>query len=104
MSSSQAGKPLDESNAVVSQAPETPPDCESGQQETGIDQAAWSYRNKPTRGKNYTFTGHVRYVDGAEAERLRGELAVVIRDLLAWAATEQRAGQSDREDPDDRCS
>jgi hypothetical protein len=104
VSSSQVDKPFDESNAVVSQTPDAPLDCESGQQATGVDQAVWSYRNEPTRGKNYTFTGHVRYVDGAEAERLRGELAVVIRDLLAWAATEQRAGQPDREVPDDRCS
>lgn len=52
------------------------------------------YNQIRNRTKNWTFSGHVRYVSGAEGDRLRGELAAVIRDLLDWAAT-QRADQAD---------
>jgi hypothetical protein len=52
------------------------------------------YNQIRNRTKNWTFSGHVRYVSGTEGDRLRGELAAVIRDLLDWAAT-QRAEQAD---------
>ncbi|MGW4211715.1 hypothetical protein ACWEIJ_27240 [Lentzea sp. NPDC004789] len=52
------------------------------------------YNQIRNRTKNWTFSGHVRYVSGAEGDRLRGELAAVIRDLLDWAAT-QHAEQAD---------
>lgn len=52
------------------------------------------YNQIRNRTKNWTFSGHVRYVSGAEGDRLRGELAAVIRDLLDWAAT-RRAEQAD---------
>ncbi|MFC3898154.1 hypothetical protein ACFOWZ_42360 [Lentzea rhizosphaerae] len=52
------------------------------------------YNQIRNRTKNWAFSGHVHYVSGAEGDRLRGELAAVIRDLLDWAAT-QRAEQAD---------
>lgn len=50
-----------------------------------------SYRRPDTRGSRWRFTGRVEYVSGEQAERLRGELAVVVWDLLAWA-TDHRDG------------
>ncbi|MDX8036567.1 hypothetical protein SK803_40775 [Lentzea sp. BCCO 10_0856] len=52
------------------------------------------YNQMRNRTKNWTSSGHVRYVSGAEGDRLRGELAAVIRDLLDWAST-QRVEQAD---------
>jgi hypothetical protein len=62
--------------------------------DNGSDQQEWQYNQTRSRTKNWTFSGHVRYVSGAEGDRLRGELAAVIRDLLDWAST-QRAEQAD---------
>lgn len=60
----------------------------------GSDHRERQYNQTRNRTKNWTYSGHVRYVSGAEGDRLRGELAAVIRDLLYWAAT-QRAEQAD---------
>jgi len=50
-----------------------------------------SYRRPDGRGSRWRFTGRVEYVSGEPAERLRGELAVVVRDLLAWASEHRDA-------------
>jgi len=47
---------------------------------------AWSYCQTGPRRISRTYTGHVTYVDGAEGERLRRELAAIVRDLLEWAS------------------
>lgn len=47
---------------------------------------AWSYCQTGPRGTSRTYTGQVTYVGGAEGERLRRELATVVRDLLEWAS------------------
>lgn len=43
----------------------------------------------------WAFTGQVEYVGGAEGERMRTQLAAVLRDLLEWAAEQGR--DDDRE-------
>ena len=55
--------------------------------ETASDQARLSYTGCTERGRVRSFTGHVTYLGGAAGERLRGELASGIHDLLTWAAT-----------------
>jgi len=54
------------------------------------DPPAWSYCQTGPRRVSRTYTGHVTYVGGAEGERLRRELAAVVRDLLEWAARRDR--------------
>jgi hypothetical protein len=53
---------------------------------TGFDQQAWWYYQGRKRGGDRRYSGHVNRIHGAEAERLRGELADVICDLLDWTA------------------
>jgi hypothetical protein len=62
---------------------------------------AWSYCQTGPRGTSRTYTGHVTYVGGAEGERLRRELAAVVRDLLEWAARRdtQPSEGGDGDDP-----
>jgi len=75
--------------------PRKPPIGDTGSLcDNGSDLDKEQYNQIRNRTKNWTFSGHVRYVSGAEGDRLRGELAAVIRDLLDWAAT-QRAEQAD---------
>ncbi|MFC0432577.1 hypothetical protein [Kutzneria buriramensis] len=62
--------------------------------ETGSDQPVWWYDQKQKRGGDRTYSGHVNHVHGAEAERVRGELAKVIQELLDWAAQQQSGDQS----------
>jgi hypothetical protein len=57
--------------------------------ETGSGQLVWWYDQKRKRGGDRTYSSHVNHIHGADAERLRGELADVIRDLLDWAAQQQ---------------
>lgn len=46
----------------------------------------WTWvRPASGRRRKLTFSGHVRYVDGAEGERLRSKLGAVLRELLEWA-------------------
>jgi hypothetical protein len=73
------------------------PDPTQGQTEdvanTPREQALWSYAGYSEHGRDLTFTGHVTYLGGAAGERLRGELSVVIRDLLIWAAATRNAAK-----------
>lgn len=57
---------------------------------TAPDQALWRYHQKSTHGRDRTYSGHVMYIGGAEGQRLQGELATAIRDLLAWAVVAAR--------------
>ncbi|OFB43232.1 hypothetical protein E0F15_13435 [Frankia sp. B2] len=47
-------------------------------------------RGRP--GRRWVFHGEVETISGPEADRIRAELADVIRDLLLWAAGEASDG------------
>ena len=65
---------------------------------TGSGQPVWWYDQKRKRGNDRSYSGQVNHIHGAEAERLRGELADVIRDLLDWAVQQQHTGDHSTED------
>jgi hypothetical protein len=56
---------------------------------TGADQAKWCYDQNNKRGPGRRYSGQIRRVSGPEGERLRAELAAVMKDLLQWAAETQ---------------
>jgi hypothetical protein len=64
---------------------------------TGSGQPVWWYDQNRKRRADRTYSGQVNHIHGAEAERLRGELADVIRDLLVWAAQQHTGDQSTEE-------
>ncbi|MEV0049041.1 hypothetical protein AB0H34_00910 [Saccharopolyspora shandongensis] len=88
---------VDDHTASIIPLPRRAPD--DNLPETGTDQPFWRYDQKRTRGDDHRFTGRVTRVGGAEGERLRGELADVIGDLLRWARSQERCG--DGNDPDE---
>lgn len=61
----------------------------------------WHYEQRDARGTKRAYVGYVRYVDGAAGDRLRGELAGVIRDLLDWANTARHC-ESEETEQDER--
>ncbi|MGP4018813.1 hypothetical protein [Saccharopolyspora sp. 5N708] len=90
----------DDHAAPIVPLPCTAPDDHIEQlPETGPDQPVWQYDPKRTRGNARHFTGHVTRVGGAEGQRLRGELADVIGDLLRWARTQHHGEDRDADDP-----
>ncbi|MBY8855409.1 hypothetical protein K7711_02865 [Nocardia sp. CA2R105] len=62
--------------------------------EVGPAQPIWSYSQSRERRSERQFSGHVRFLHGTQAERLRGELADVVGELLEWAAKQQSADHS----------
>ncbi|WP_157186707.1 hypothetical protein [Nocardia jiangxiensis] len=60
-------------------------------EKAGPTQLTWSYSQRRERRNERQFSGHVRFLHGAQAERLCGELADVLGELLEWAAKQQRA-------------
>jgi site-specific DNA recombinase len=54
--------------------------------EPDCDRWLWSYVQQRRKGGDRTYIGYINHVYGAEAERLRGELGTILRDLLRWAA------------------
>jgi hypothetical protein len=54
--------------------------------EIDSDNPAWSYDQPRKRGNNRHYRGHVDRIGGTEGDRLRGDLAAIVRDLLDWAA------------------
>jgi len=58
-----------------------------------FDQETWEYAGHSERGRVQQYTGHVTYLGGAAGERLRGELAAVIEELLRWAADARAAAE-----------
>lgn len=85
----------DENGGVVVPLPRKPPDDDvENLPEIATDQAIWWYDQKRKRGGDRRFSGHINRIGGAEGERLRGELAAVIRDLLRWAAEQQSHDES----------
>jgi len=90
--------PHDEHEAVVIPLPRKAPDNDiENLPETGSDQPVWWYDQRRKRGEDRHYSGHVNHIYGTEAERVRGELADVIRDLLDWAA-QQQSGDHSTED------
>lgn len=88
----------DEYDPVRVPRPRRAPDDDAGNlPEMASDQAVWWYDQKRARGGDRRFHGHVTRVGGAEGERLRGELAAVVRDLLEWAAEQQSRDESTEE-------
>lgn len=71
--------------------------------ETGPDQPVWWYDQGRKRGGDRRYSGHINYIYGADADRLRGEFAAVVGDLLDWAARQQQSETDDLscEDGDD---
>lgn len=87
--------PGDDRDAVVIPLPRKAPDDDiENVPQTGSDQPVWWYDQRRKRGGDRRYSGHVNHVHGAEAERLRSELADVIRDLLDWAAQQQTGDHS----------
>lgn len=55
----------------------------------------WSYRQSRRGNADRRYVGQVAFVGGTEGGRVRSDLAMVVADLLTWAADEQRK-QGDR--------
>ena len=53
--------------------------------------AEWWYdqRGKGKRGKDRRYTGHIHRIGGSAGEKIRADLAAIIRDLLEWAKQQQ---------------
>ena len=49
-------------------------------------------------GRQWVFHGEVQTISGPEADRIRAELADVIRDLLLWAAGEASGNSGSEEE------
>jgi hypothetical protein len=75
--------------------PRKPPDNAIPTTELNPDAAGVTYDRTDERRPGWVFTGQVEYVGGAEGDRMRAQLAAVIRDLLEWAADQSR--DEDRE-------
>jgi hypothetical protein len=74
-------------DAVVIPLPRYAPDNDvENLPKTGSDQPVWWYDQKRKRGGDRRYSGYVNHIHGAEGERLRGEFAAVIGELLDWAA------------------
>jgi hypothetical protein len=73
--------------------PDRQPSSSGGPFNTPARQGPRSYTGDSKRGRVRHFTGRVTYLGGAEGERLCGELAAVIGDLLRWAVIAQHAAE-----------
>ena len=61
---------------------------------TSDSDSVWIYDRKLKKHRHTCrFSGRVRSIRGSEADRLRDELADIVRELLEWAAAEQDVGQ-----------
>ncbi len=59
------------------------------------DGGLWRYHERRRGKHDRTYTGHVTHVVGGEAERIRGDLAAAVLDLLKWAAKRQSSNERD---------
>ena len=87
----------DRDAVVIPQPRQAPDDYLDDLPKAGSDQPVWWYDQKRKRSGDRTYSGHVNHVHDAEAERVRGELAKVIQELLDWAA-QQQSGDHSTED------
>jgi hypothetical protein len=84
--------------------PRPAPDSNPGNLPKPIpDDAEWWYDQKARgeRGKNRRYTGHVQRIGGTAGEKIRAELAAIIRDLLEWAQQQQEDAASQNESRED---
>jgi hypothetical protein len=65
--------------------------------ENGLVEPEFRYDQTWKRGKRRRYNGFVERIDGAEGDRLRGDLAAAVRDLLDWA-TQHTRDQHTRDD------
>lgn len=90
--------PGDDKDAVViplrRKAPSNNSNNNEQPSETSPDLPVWRYNQSRKRAADQRYAGHVHYVHGARAEQLRGELADVTAQLLAWAVQQQSDDQS----------
>lgn len=91
--------PIGDQDAVViplaRKAPDSNRDNPSADfAETRYTQPVWSYSQRGKRQRERQFFGHVSYLHGTQAERLRGELADVTGRLLDWAGQQQSGDHS----------
>ncbi|GDY33900.1 hypothetical protein [Gandjariella thermophila] len=77
--------PLDPVRPVQIPHPRRSPENTEARTGTHANSGTWSYRVRRKRAGQWTFTGHLVPVAPADAERVRGELARVVQDLLVWA-------------------
>lgn len=90
--------PDDQENAIVIPLPRKAPDDDiENLPQIGPDQPVWRYNQSRKRGVERRYSGYINHIQGAEAERLRGELAQVVQELLDWAA-QQQSDQHSTED------
>jgi len=75
------GERPEEDARVVALPPRSEPDVGRGRQ-----------------GRRWVFHGEVQTISGPEADRIRAELADVIRDLLLWAAGEATENSGSEEE------
>ena len=86
-------------DAVVIPLPrQAPDDYLESLHQTGSDQPVWWYDQEWKRGGDRRYSGHVNHIHGAEGERLRGEFAAVIDELLDWAAQQIQNQPDSRQD------
>ncbi|MBB5153694.1 hypothetical protein [Saccharopolyspora phatthalungensis] len=91
----------DHTGSIIPAPRSAPDDNIKGAPDIDPDQPIWRYDQKRTHGDHRGFTGHITHVRGAEGERLRGEFADVIGDLLRWAQSQQQPESSDVDDPEE---
>lgn len=90
--------PDDKENAVVIPLPRKAPDDDiENLPQIGHGQPVWRYNQDRKRGVERRYSGYISHIHGADAERLRGELAQVVQELLDWAA-QQQSGDHSTED------
>jgi len=96
----RGGEPARDPN-TADQGELAPEDHQRNLEDPLGEQPTWSYCQTGPRRISRTYTGHVTYIGGAEGERLRRELAAVVRDLLEWAAQRdpQPSEGGDGDDP-----
>lgn len=88
----------DHEGVVVPLPRKAPDDDVENLPKTGHEQDVWCYDQQQKRVRSRRFSGHINRVGGAEGQRLRGELAAVIRDLVYWAAEQPSRDDESIED------
>ena len=59
------------------------------------ESTTWTYRQTNTEGKSFTYNANVTTLRGAIPQELRGNLGIIIQDLLTWAASEKFRGHNE---------
>jgi hypothetical protein len=94
-STAECSQPGPAEPARVIPFPRKPPDNAIPTTKPDPGTAESTYNRPDERRPGWLFTGQVEYVGGSEGDRMRAQLADVIRELLEWAAGQSR--DQDRE-------